>query len=287
MKAAELEDETLLDEGVEQVDEIAEPEADAPAEKPEAKAEAPATVDIAEFKRLQKELKEARKARHESDETARYWAERSRDDAPAPKVEAEPDAGEIDIVNELTANGTKGLESVLAKLGYAKKADIESRISATRSEITDQATLLRKYPDLEDDSSPFFKATAAVYNSLKTDPHMAKSSRLIEIAARTAKAEMPQTRRRAAEPEDDDGADPRYDNEDEEDSHVSRVARQSGDRGRRETRSAPEELTTLQKKMVAKFAAVGANITEESYAKRAQSGIRMGGHPPVQRRKAA
>lgn len=237
---------------------------------------------IAENKRLQKDAKDARKLAKENDETARYWAEQARHKpAPAAVVEVDPadELGEVDLVDEISTKGVKGLDALLKKLGYAKTNDVANAIGQTRAEITDQASLLTAYPDLGDADSPFFKATAKIFNSLKTDPHMAKSPKLIATAARLAKAEMGNAPRRKAAPDPDEDGGEVLDDDELDDSHANRVARQSGDRGRGSRRNddAPV-LSALQKKMVAQFAAVGAPVTEENYLKRAMSGsIRMGG----------
>src|SRR5207253_1683931 len=97
---------------------------------------------------------------------------------------------EIDLVAEITQHGAKGLEKVLGKLGYAKKAEVAQVINSTRTQITTEAALLANYPELGNDASPLFQKTAEIFNQLKSDPDMARSPKLMEIAARTAAAEL-------------------------------------------------------------------------------------------------
>lgn len=238
-------------------------------------------VDRAEFKRVQKELKAERARAKESSDAARYWSEQAKQGARKAEAKPEPDEiEEIDVVNELTANGAKGLDKVLRTLGYAKQSDVRQEISATRTQISAETAVLSKYPDLADESSPLFAKTAEIYNQLRSDSHMAKSPRLMEIAARTASAELALgagrgQRRGQARSDDDEGGGRETD-----DDRAARIARQSGDRGRRESRkdSESDELTSLQKRMIQNFQNAGAKITEDGYKKRAQSGtIQMGG----------
>jgi hypothetical protein len=282
---------------VDEIVEVTDPEVEAPADPaggdpPEGadtgdKGGATDKVDP-EVKRLQRELKAERRLRAESQQSERYWAEQARNGAPKaeagdPEPEPEPD---IDVVSELSTNGVKGLETVLKKLGYVKAKDVDTRIATTRAEITDQARLFQSYPDLQNEASPLFKATARIYNQLKGDPTLARSPKLIEIAARTAKAELGAMSARRRTPETDLSAElsgDEFDEDlgddelDEEQERTARVARQAGDRGRRGQRSEPETLSPEQKRMVAAFASVGAPVTEDGYRKRAQAGIRMGG----------
>jgi len=280
----------MLDLENQQEEEIISPGAiGAPEREPEpgkepADKKAAEVIDPLEFRRVQKEVKTLRGRVRESEESAQFWAEQAKAGGGTGKSAAEPDPEpepDIDLVSEITTNGVKGLETVLARLGYAKRDDIHREIGATRAEITEQSRLLQEYPELGDEQSEFFQETAKVYNQLKTDPIMAKSPKLIAIAARMAKAEMGTPARRRAAPAahapDDDYEDDYREDPPPRDREAERVARQSGDRGRRSERTEPQVLDAGQKAIVRAFQAAGAPVTEESYAKRANAGIRMGG----------
>ncbi len=282
MKGAAEETLEQIDEGLDPATEVtADPDPPAAA----AADDKPVVIDPAEFKRLEKAVKAADKRARESDQTARYWAEQARaqPEKKAPDPDPEPDE-DIDLVSEITTNGAKGLAKVLDKLGYVKRRDVEQSIASTRNEITQDAAMLRDYPDLADTKSPFFRATAAIYNSLTADDERAKNNpKTIRYAARLAKAEMATAPRRRGDPDPDEDLDSeRYD----DDPDAARIARQAGDRGRRAAGGGaqPETLDRMQKEMVANFRRAGGEITEESYMKRAKEGVRMGGVP--QRRAA-
>ncbi len=173
-------------------------------------------------------------------------------------------------------------------MGVAFQGDVKNTVAQARSASDTDAQLLKQYPDLADDKSEFFQVTAEIYNDLARDPHMKKSPRLSALAAELADkrlngAEPVRRSRRAVEPEDDDD-----DDLDPEEQRISRVRRQASSSGRRSTRSADsggEELDAMQKTIVAKLRAAGADITEDGYRKRAQAGVRMSGIPT--RRRAA
>lgn len=269
-----------------------EPEATPEGDRPAGEKKDDKPVDP-ELKRVKSELKAERARVREATESAQFWADQARAGKAPVKTDPEPDPleelGDVDLVNEITENGVKGLDSLLTRLGVARLKDVDQRIVSTRSQITAESALMREYPDLEDDQSPFFKATATIYNSLAQDPHMAKSPKLIATAARLAKAEMASRaggggrRRPAAATDADEDLDDDIEDQDDlevDDERADRVARQAGDRGRaRQSRVADENLSDAQKRIVAKFKAVGADISEDGYKKRALSGVRMAGLP--------
>lgn len=284
MRAAAIEDQ----DGIEVVDEIQQLTPDpAVGAVPAAAKESPEAIAL---KAANRELKSTRARLKESDTTAQFWMEQGRRQpavvAAVPQVDPDADLDEVDIVTELTEHGFKGLVSRLDKR-YAKPQDVKAEIGSTRLQITQDAKLLRDYPGLDDAESDFFKATAKIYNSLiADDPYMKQSPKTVATAARLAKAEMGTIpidrggRRRVATPDLDDDED--LDDLDEAETREERVGRQSGDRGRGKGRTAEvEELSPLQKSIVRKFRAAGADsLTEETYMKRATIGVRLGGRAP-------
>lgn len=281
-------EEDQIEDGLEEVDEIVEPEkadktADKDGDKPADKTADKPAVDP-EIKRLQKENKALQGRVREADSAAGFWKGKA-DTAPAKPADkpAADNLDELDLVDIITTKGAKGLAEVMTRLGYAKRSDIELQISSTRNQISAEAAVLAKYPDLADSNSPLFEKTAEIFNQLRQDPHMAESDNLMLIAARTAAAELglsndnTRGQRRAAPKADED-----------EDERSERIARQSGDRGRRPAgQDRAEELSPLQKRMVQKFRDAGAEITEEGYKKRAMGGVRMGGVPTHRARREA
>jgi hypothetical protein len=190
----------------------------------------------------------------------------------------------VDLVDALTNGDHKAIAQAMREMGFVSAAEVQREIAATRQQITAESKLFSSYPDLQDDKSEFFARTGEIYNELASDPQMAKSGKLVEVAARMAKAELGSAapRRRAAESVDDPEDDP-------EEERARRVSRQSGDRGRNSTRQGSdgesEVLSAIQKDIVRRLRSAGANITEEAYAKRAKAGVRMGGLPTSRRSK--
>lgn len=282
---------------IEEVDEIVEPAAGTTAKPEGADPDAPSgkgpavVVDPAEFKRVSKELKAERARAKESEETARYWAERARAQ-PAQRVE-EPEAekiDDIDLVDIITTRGAEGLREVLSRMGFAKREELIAEVVATRGAERAEEVVLKKYPDLADNSSPLFKKTAEIWNQLKQDPDMARSQNLMMIAARTAAAELGLKADARGGPRRSPEVD-EYDDYDDEDEieHAERVGRQAGDRGVRPSRGngQVEELSHMQKTLVRKLQDAGADIDEERYRKRAQAGVRIGGVPSRGARRSA
>jgi hypothetical protein len=259
-------------------------------------------------------LKESRLANKQVNETAQFWMNEARRTA-APggrkEKEEEPDVKiSVDLVEAVSSGNAADIRKAMKEMGFVSQKEMDAAINQARSEVTTQsgrdAQLYNDYPDLADDKSEMFKATARIYNELAADdPMLAKSGSLAKIAAALADKELgrkngdrdrdrddDRPRRRAtsrrADPDleidDEDREDPdeREDREDREKERVARVGRQSGDRGRRATGRGERDNDTLdatQKTIVAKLKAAGADISEEGYRKRALAGVRMSGMP--------
>lgn len=268
--------------GGEPTDKPAAPQADKPA-KPTREAE------------LERALKSERRARREAETAARFWGEQARTTAKPAKAEEAAEEAEptlsVDLVDALTNGDHKAVKKALREMGFASKDEVEAAIAKTRAQVTNEAALLQKYPFLGEEGSEAFKRTGEIYNELAADPSLKGSSKLVEIAARMVAAELGETPARRSKPasrpvvdiDDDDDFD------DDEQDRIARVSRQSGDRGRRPTRDVDgdrgDELDAMQKSIVQRLRAAGADIDEEKYAKRARAGIRMGGLPTVRRRR--
>jgi hypothetical protein len=240
------------------------------------------------LKDIRAELKNLRSRLSETETDARYWREQAKTST---RQEPEPeedvlDPGE-DLLEVFSSGDPKRVATALKKMGFTRQSDVQQAIGTTRQEISAQQALYGKYPDLADTESDLFKATAAVYNDLASDPTYKKSPKTIEVAARMAAAELglgaarPKARRDA---EVDD-----YDERETE--RVRRVGAQAGERGRPRSRSGRDtgedsssELNAMQRSLIAKFRAAGSTVSEEGYRKRAESGVRMSGLPTRGRR---
>lgn len=245
--------------------------------------------EIAEaLRELRGEVKGLRGRLSEAEQDARYWREQSKSSTrQEPEPEELLDPGE-DLLEVFSSGDPKRVTTALKKMGFTRQSDVQQAIGTTRQEITAQQALYGKYPDLADTESDLFKATAAVYNDLASDPTYKKSPKTIEVAARMAAAELglsaarPKARRDA---EVDD-----YDERETE--RVRRVGAQAGERGRPRTRGtgrdtgedSSSELNAMQRTLIAKFQAAGSTVSEEGYRKRAESGVRMSGLPTRGRR---
>jgi hypothetical protein len=215
----------------------------------------------------------------------RYWADnaRSRKSEPEPKPEPEIDDDfdgddEPDIkddnpekfTDDLSAEGIVALQkrglvtkkdakAMLNKLAERMLARVEkavdAKINATVKQASRDAALIQKYPDLQDANSEFTQAVGKEYKALMADdPDLPKATAL-RMAARVVEAER------------------RLQNGDRE----ARILRQAGGSSRRGVPSEDDDaLSPLQKQIIAKFNADGGpQITEDSYRKRAKTGVNM------------
>lgn len=169
------------------------------------------------------------------------------------------------LVEDLSKLG----RDALAKRGFVRKAEVvkivreESRkaaktaatqvVSHARTEVGRESVVIREFPDLADAESELYKATAAhVRAAVKLDPAAAKNPVTLYLAAKAAQAELkgkggdgtPANRRTA-----DRGGEEFFEDDEEDDrepilrsppSRTERdihIASQSGDRGRKESRT--------------------------------------------------
>ncbi|MBM3744175.1 MAG: hypothetical protein FJW34_00085 [Acidobacteria bacterium] len=239
-----------------------------------------------ELKELRRQIRGERKRIRELEESERAWAERARGrgdagQTPPAKADATEEEPELDVIEALTSEGVKGLDKVLKKLGYARVEELDAKIEKTRTQLTKDARLLGRFPDLGDENSDFFKATARRYEGLSQNPGIKDSGMLMELAAELAEGDLglrrasKDDRRRQRDADLDDEED-RDDGQETEADRVRRVQAQAGSRGRGSAREGADddELTPLQKRIAARF-----GITEEAYRKRAKSGVQMSGLP--------
>ena len=248
----------------------------------------------AELKRARREAKDEKRKREQAENATREWYDRATKGSTAEKKPAEPVRLNVDLAEAIAANDGEKLKAAIRELGYVSREELTELVTSTKAQMAHEAKLYRQFPDLENTNSELYKRTVEIYQEFATDPHIKQSPRAIEWAAKQAQAELKANggRRRAVETDDDDpdGITPdpkrRYDDDDEEDSterrRQERVRAQQGGTGRAKSRDgegSSKELTAMQKSIVARFRAAGADITEESYRARADKGVQMSGLP--------
>jgi hypothetical protein len=258
------------------------PEEKKPAENPEA----------ARVKEVERELRAERKRRSEAEEATKFWFDRaSKTPAGEPETEPEEPKLSVDLVDAISSGDAKAIKQAMREMGFVDSTEVERRVAAARSEVTFEAKLAGKYADLGDEESELFGETGKIFNTWTKGAKLDRetSQRLLEAAADTAAARLgidpagrkparPSRRREAEEIEIEDGY--------ETPSREERIRSQSGARGARRAEIADphsEDLDQMQKSIVSRFMAAGANITEDGYRSRAGKGVRMSGMPPAGR----
>jgi hypothetical protein len=269
---------------VEELEELEEVEEQAEEETPESIAAAKAAADKAKpdakedaARELREENKALRQRAAEAEDNAKFWHGKAKDGGggkgtpKAEPTEEESAAFSEDIVDALASGDKKRVAKLMGEMGFVRKDDVDQAISRTRAQIGEESKLYGKYPDLQDTSSEFFKLASEKYNELAADPILAKSGKLIEIAARLAEAELGggTGSRKAGRSSDAE----------EEVERVRRVGSQSGDRGRKPAGKAPDnsDLSPQQASIIAKFKAAGSSLSEDGYRARANKGVNMAG----------
>ena len=106
----------------------------------------------------------------EHQRNAQFWFEKAKGGATAepPKPREEPE-GEVDLLELITTQGTKGLTAYLKKQGLATRGEVESLVNTRAAQLTTEQQLLTQYPDLGDKKSDFFQTTAGHYGELKKE----------------------------------------------------------------------------------------------------------------------
>jgi hypothetical protein len=162
---------------------------------PAAAAAAAAAPDLAA---IQKELADTKVELGETRRAAEFYERKSKE-TPAPAAAAaaaDPD-DDIDILEVITTKGKKGLDDLLAKSGFVRKADVDKAVEAKTASVLKQQDILKAYPDLADKKSEFFKDTAEQYGILVkqgVDPDVAMglaAERVELVNLRSGKTKSP------------------------------------------------------------------------------------------------
>jgi hypothetical protein len=240
---------------------------------------------------LRKRLEASEQRIRELADSERYWAEQARgrgtadlepdEEPPAPEPEEEDESAD-DFLDRLSKEGPRAVAKVAAKLaskeGFVRKEDvskivaplIQEVVQRERGKLTADAKLVTQYPELRDEKSELFKATAVIYRELVAeDPDLKGSPQTLFMAARAARAELKAAAKTAANGDqqpDGESGDYREEREDREEARQRRIRAQQGDTGR--GRSTPYEgdddpLGPAQRDVLDLFARVG--LDEQSY----------------------
>jgi hypothetical protein len=121
---------------------------------------------------LQRQIDELKASNAETKRTAEFWYEKANKPAPAaapatPAAEAEPDVDILDLATKGGKAFNQYLEQWAKKSGYVRGSEMQAAIKEKTSELSEQADLIKEYPDLKEGKSEFFQATALEYGTLK------------------------------------------------------------------------------------------------------------------------
>jgi hypothetical protein len=216
----------------------------------------------------------------EGQRTAEFWYQKATAApaaaAPAPAATAEEP--EVDVL-ELATRGGKAFEAYLEgwakKQGWVKGAQMTEAISQKAAELAAQGKMIAEYPELKNEKSEFFQATAVEYGRLKKLGvsevlAMEMAAQSTELAfLRAGKTKTPAQLKA-------EGVSAR------EQERRDRAAAGGGDTGhRRQEASEESEELTPEQRQIAVALLVDGDTTEEQaiekYKARAKKGVSMRG----------
>jgi hypothetical protein len=229
------------------------------------------TISKADYARLERERDEAKASE-------KYWADRARPAATVQPEEEEDPIETSDLVPKVTgaagvdesifsdpdkwlqaiSKGPDAIKSLIKSQGYVNAdqvAEIAAKVArrtvdVERGKIGTDNKLMSAFPELADNKSELFRATAEEYNELIAfDPAAKKSPATLFAAARAAKAKL--AARAPQKPVDEEDE---YGYDRVESDRRSRVAAQDGSRGGRGSRvEEPEDGLGPQAKSIARM----------------------------------
>jgi len=223
---------------------------------------------------LQRQIDELRATAQENQRAAQFWADKARTgvkDAGVKEAAADADA-DVDLLELITTKGAKGLDDLMAKRGYVRGDDVDRRVNVKAAQIAEESALRTEYPDLDNQDSDFFKATAREFGALK-DRGLPASEAMRSAAERTylrflreGKVKTPQ---QAAE-----GAKAQRDAD-----RAARAAAGAGDRGGRAAQGADDDTLSDDDMAGVKFLAESLEIpmdeAQTRYLARAKGGVNV------------
>ena len=234
----------------------------------EAGGGAPPAVDpnVAAMAVLQQQI-DALKADNERERTrateqeanTKYWFEKANGQAkaetPIEPIDEEP---EIDPIELMSRDGSKGFKTLAQKGGLATTAQVQRMIEERAQQITVEAQLTKDFPQITDTKSDFFKQTSVEYGELTRAgvPHIVA----MRQAASNVKLAMLESGKLTPQKEIDE--------------RESRAAAAGGDRSRGAGKGKvagdeeSDELSDLQKTICLEM-----GVSEKSYKERAKAGV--------------
>jgi hypothetical protein len=220
-----------------------------------------AAEPVVDAKALQTEIDRLKAENAEKDQAARYWHDQVKAQTPAADktpAAAKTDEDEEDPLEIISKKGAKGLDELLAKRGYMREEEVESRINSKAVQIATENQLAKDYPDLQNSDSDFFKATAVEYAALIA----AKVPQTIamKLAAQQAELQGYKTGKRLTQSEKDE--------------RENRARAAGGDKGKKAAPVEEEDsgdLDEFQARICEEM-----EITQEQYKARAKKGVVVG-----------
>jgi hypothetical protein len=239
------------------------------------------TISKAELEGLRRELSESQKSERD---WASFHRRGGQDAEPAAEPEDQLDASQfIDpeaegagvqndtpekLVDDLAAEGVAGLTKrgfITAVEAQKLAFDVATKVSREligREEKmrTTDATLLNEFPELRDQNSELFKATAIRYQkAVAMDPQAKKTPAALYLAADAARESL-KARKPARRDTDDEDLDTRGNREDESDRRRRADSQDSRPKGRAETDDFEDMLGSEARTVIEKM-----GITDEEY----------------------
>lgn len=232
---------------------------------------------------LTNKVAEAERTAAEHQRTAEFWFNKSKEQ-PAAAAKADAEEPDVDVLDLATKGGkafTAWLNKWAADNGFVKGEAMTEAINTKASELAAQGKLIAQYPELKNENSDFFKATALEYGRLKK----AGVSEVVAMEMAAERTELSFLRegklKTPAQLKDEEKVR-------KEQERRDRAAAGAGDHGSRRSESAEEdtELTPEQERIAVSMLAGepgpdGKPMTPEqakdAYKARAKKGVSMRG----------
>lgn len=219
-------------------------------------APAAAAEPAVDAKALQSEIDRLRGESSEKDNAIRYWHEQAKGKQPATAAQPQPVAdAEEDPLEVLSKRGAKGLDELLEKRGFVRKADVDNAVNQKAAIIAVENELWKEYPELKDKTSDFFKETAGHYQQLKASG-VPEVEAMRTAADRAELAALKSGKRFSAA---------------EKEEREARAKAQGGGKQTKAAAADPDESTALDD--FQKYICEVMEITEDQYIARAKQGV--------------
>ncbi len=243
-----------------------------PAEEKPAKPE-PWEAAVADLK---KDVREERERRIAAEAKLETWMEGERTARTKPEQPAEEEEP-VDLVDAISSNDKNLTRKALKQLGFVPADEVETivsqRIQGARQAATTELALVDAYPDLKNETSPHYNATAKALRELEAQGITGDIA--LDLAADRAAARLGIVRKGATKPSGRRATERSDDSQFEsDDERMERIGAQSG-AGRAPRSSAltdDDELSMTQRTIAKKF-----GISEAAYRKRARRGVSISG----------